>query len=134
MSLISTGSHRKALLTPCWHRPFWPEYGYDFDMNNPEPVIPDLSLDPTTLTQVVRLALGHETAVIKQWQAQPGGASQGAATAGVYRVSGVARDGDTPLDWTVILKIIRPAAAAFNPATREMDHAIYWKREALVYQ
>jgi hypothetical protein len=33
----------------------------------------------------------------------------------------------------LILKVIRPAAA-WNPAAREIDHPIYWKREALAYQ
>jgi hypothetical protein len=102
-------------------------------MSTPEPTISNLSLDPTVLSRVAGLALRKEAVVIEQGQAQPAGASRGSATAGVYRVSGVARDGDVPLDWAVILKIIRPAAAAFNPASREVDHPIYWKRGALVY-
>jgi hypothetical protein len=82
---------------------------------------------------MVCAVLGHESAAIERWQVHPLSASSGAATAGIYRVSGAATDHGTRLDWALILKIIRPAAA-WNPATREIDHPIYWQREALAYQ
>jgi hypothetical protein len=70
---------------------------------------------------------------IERWQVRSASASAGAATDGVYRVSGTASDGGTLLEWALMLKILRPAAAAWNPAAREIDHPIYWKREALAY-
>ena len=73
------------------------------------------------------------TSVEEHWQVQPLSASSGAATAGVYRVSGTVTDDGTHLEWALVLKIIRPAAAAWNPTAREIDHPIYWKREALAY-
>jgi hypothetical protein len=92
-----------------------------------------VALDPAVLTRVVRMALASDTAEVERWQVRPAGASRGAATAGVYRVSGIAYDHGTPAAWAVMLKVIRPAAAAFNPAVRAMDHPIYWKREVLAY-
>ena len=91
-------------------------------------------LDPAVLTGAVCAALGRDTVAIERWQMRPAGASAGAATEGVYRVSGTATDRGTLLEWTLVLKVIRTAAAAWNPAAREIDHPIYWKREALAYQ
>jgi hypothetical protein len=86
------------------------------------------------LTRAVCAALDRGSAAIERYQVQSLSASSGAATAGVYRVSGTANDRDIRRDWALVLKIIRPAAAAWNPAAREIDHPIYWKREALAYQ
>jgi hypothetical protein len=104
------------------------------DMDIHEPTGSSLPLEPTVLTRAVCAALDHGSAAIEHWQVQPLSASSGAATAGVYRVSGTANDRDIRRDWALVLKIIRPAAAAWNPAAREIDHPIYWKREALAYQ
>ena len=103
-------------------------------MNTREPISPSLTLDLAVLTRAVCAALGRSAIAIERWQVRPVGAGAGAATEGVYRVSGTATDRSTRLDWALILKIIRPAAAAWNPAAREIDHPIYWKREALAYQ
>jgi hypothetical protein len=94
----------------------------------------DLPVDSAILTRVVRAALGSERAVVERWQAQPAGASRGSATTGVFRLSGAAFERGALLEWAVMLKVIRPGAAAFNPAAREVDHPLYWKREALAYQ
>src|SRR5262245_33603384 len=102
-------------------------------MDTREPIGPSLTLDTAVLTRAVCAALGRGTAAIERWQLRPVGAGAGAATEGVYRVWGTATDSGTLLEWTLILKVIRPAAAAWNPAAREIDHPIYWKREALAY-
>jgi hypothetical protein len=93
-------------------------------------------IDPAVLKRVVSQALGSPEAQIDldSWQAQPATAGRGAATAGIYRVSGIARERDMPREWSIMLKLIRPGAAAWNPAAREMDHPTYWKREVLAYQ
>ena len=96
-------------------------------MNTREPISPSLTLDLAVLTRAVCAALGRSASAIERWQVRPVGAGAGAATQGVYRVSGTATDGGTRLDWALILKIIRPAAAAWNPAAREIDHPIYWE-------
>lgn len=93
-----------------------------------------LPLDSTILTQVVRAALVLPDAIVDHWQVRPAGPSQGAATVGVYWVAGTARVGPTVHPWAVILKLIRPAANAHNPAALDPAHPIYWKREALAYQ
>jgi Choline/ethanolamine kinase len=103
-------------------------------MDTHEPTSPALPLDLAVLTRAVCAALDRGSAAIERWQVRPLSGSSGAATAGIYRVSGTAADRGTRLDWVLILKIIRPAAAAWNPAAREIDHPIYWKREALAYQ
>lgn len=103
-------------------------------MNITDATTPALAIDSGVLAHVVQSAIGSATAVVDEWQARPAGASFGAATAGVYHVYGVARDGDALVNWTVILKVIRPAASTINPAAREIDHPIYWKRELLAYE
>jgi hypothetical protein len=74
------------------------------------------------LTRAVCAALDRRSVALERWQVRPLSSSSGAATAGVYRVSGTAADRGTHLDWALILKIIPPAAAAWNPAAREIDH------------
>src|SRR5215212_8669275 len=103
-------------------------------MDTREPMSPSLTLDPAVLTRVVCAALGSNTVAIERWQVRPAGASAGAATVGVYHVSGTADDRGTLAEWAIMLKILRPAAAAWNPAAREIEHPIYWKREALAYE
>jgi hypothetical protein len=103
-------------------------------MDTPEPAIPSLALDPAVLTCVMQTALGSGTAAIERWQVRPATSSRGSATAGVYHISGTAHDHGAPVEWAVILKILRPAAAAFNPASRAIDHPLYWKRELLAYE
>jgi hypothetical protein len=101
--------------------------GMDTQPFNPPP------LDAAGLTQVARSALQSTTVEVQRWHARPAGASSGSATAGVYHVTGTARDHGSSLDWSVVLKIIRPAANAANPASLDEGHALYWKREALAY-
>ncbi len=103
-------------------------------MDMPEPAISSLAFDPAVLTRAVCAALGSDTIAIERWQVRPAGASAGAATAGVYRVSGTADDRGALVQWAIMLKVIRPAAAAWNPAARAIDHPIDWKREALAYE
>ncbi len=88
----------------------------------PEPAISSLAFDPAVLTRAVCAALGSDTIAIERWQVRPAGASAGAATAGVYRVSGTADDRGALVQWAIMLKVIRPAAAAWNPAARAIDH------------
>jgi hypothetical protein len=103
-------------------------------MDTPEPGIPSLALDPAVLTRVVCAALGSDTAAIERWQVRSATSSRGSATAGVYHISGTADDRGAPAEWAIMLKILRPAAAAWNPAAREIDHPLYWKRELLAYE
>src|SRR5262245_43445739 len=91
--------------------------------------IPSLPLDRAVLTRAVCALLGRESVTIERYEVRPLSGSSGAATAGIYRVWGTANHRDIQRDWALILKIIRPAAAAWNPAAREIDHPIYWKRE-----
>jgi hypothetical protein len=98
-----------------------------------EPTSPALPLDGAVLTRAVCATPGRESVTIEHYEVRPLSGSAGAATAGIYRVWGTVNDRDIRRDWALILKIIRPAAP-WNPAAREIDHPIYWKREALAYQ
>jgi hypothetical protein len=95
------------------------------------------------LADVVRKALGSETAELTGCRVDGVageylvGAPTGAATGGVYRVSGNVidpRKGGLEVPWALILKVV-----SFNTAGSQLDfkdesHPLYWKREALAYQ
>jgi hypothetical protein len=59
--------------------------------------------------------------------------SHGPTTGGIYRVAAAAQGGEQDAPWSVILKILRPAAV---PPGDQDDPAswCYWPREALAYQ
>jgi hypothetical protein len=61
------------------------------------------------------------------------GHSHGVVTGGVYRVADAAMDEGQPAGWSVILKILSPAAL---PVGERDDPASwrYWRREVLVYE
>jgi len=102
-------------------------------MDTDNPGIPSLPLDRAVLTRAVCALLGRERTTIERYQVRQLSGSSGAATVGVYRVSGTATDHGTPHEWALILKIIQPGVPVWNPAAREIGHPIYWKREALAY-
>jgi hypothetical protein len=90
-------------------------------------------LDQKTLTSVVRRALRSATVEISEWQHTPLAKRNfsPATTAGLHRVSGSGSDRAQPLDWSVVLKVIR---LPDQPGAGEPSHPDYWKREALAYQ
>ena len=95
-------------------------------------------LDPRTLADVVRRALGAPEAQVETWLVErlPYRVIN-RVTAGLYRVGGAARAGGEPRAWTVFLKELRhlppDAGSSFNPSD-DPAHWNYWRREALVYQ
>src|SRR5262249_1289639 len=94
-------------------------------------------IDPSreTLTELVRQTLHNDTASLVEWTIQANKIGRGSATAGVYRVSGTAVDGNRQLPWALILKVGATSAHGHVPAVvSDSGHALYWKREALVYQ
>jgi hypothetical protein len=86
------------------------------------------AINQTTLTPLVRQALGNDALVVTTWTYQPiyGGAS---LLGHLYRFAGNAQIGDQLVPWSLILKVSQAALGSSDPA-----HARYWKREALVYQ
>ena len=58
----------------------------------------------------------------------------GTATGGMYRAAGTALADGCTLRWALIIKVMSLGASTLNPANREIDHPLYWKREVLVYQ
>ena len=97
-----------------------------------------LQLDPQTLTDVVRRALGAPEAEVETWRAEPLPYRViNRVTTGLYRVGGTARAGGQTYPWTLFLKELRhlppDAGSSFNPSD-DPAHWNYWRREALVYQ
>ena len=87
------------------------------------------ALDQTTLTPLVRSALGREGVELGDWQCQPvfGGVEMASS---LYRFSGDAQAGGETIPWTLILKI-----AQAPPGDGDHPQGVrYWKREALAYQ
>jgi hypothetical protein len=91
---------------------------------------PAPDLDDAMLTAPVRGALGSRDAAITEWACEPiAWTAIAATTAGIYRVSGRARDSRGEVPWMLVLKILRrPERAADDPAART-----YWRREADAY-
>jgi hypothetical protein len=60
----------------------------------------------------------------------------GSTTVGVFRVGGTAQAAEAIRPWSLILKVISPAAwnAMTGGQPAELSHPLYWKREALAYE
>jgi hypothetical protein len=84
------------------------------------------AVDAATLTPFVRRALDRETASLGDWQVAPFG---GSGRQGAYRFVGSALDDGQILPWSLVLKVVPPAAATDSPSGSS-----YGKREFLAYQ
>ena len=102
------------------------------------------ALDRATVTRIVRDALRRDSATIDAWHAEllyAPGAVFNPSNGGVYRVAGTARDADTSVPWSLIVKVLRspagmplPDGEVFPPDLAEDPTLFnYWKREALAY-
>ena len=96
-----------------------------------DPVIQ--SSDRAAIAGVVRAALGA-TAELVDWRMKAINPGMGSATGAMYRVTGSALVDRQAVPWSSILKVMSLTASNFNPASREVDHPLYWEREALAYQ
>src|SRR3712207_1963877 len=93
------------------------------------------TLTVSTLIGVLRQAFGVCAVEHLTWQCKVLKPSMGAATGGVYRVSGSARLAGLDTRWSLILKILSPSGRGLSTAERDdVAHPLYWKREALWYQ
>ena len=91
------------------------------------------SIDRATVADVVRAALGS-AAALADWYVEPINPGWGSATGAMYRVAGSALLDRQVVSWSSILKVLHLTASRTNPASREVDHPLYWEREALAYQ
>ena len=93
----------------------------------PEALPPPPELDPAALREPVRLTLGAARAEVTAWTVEPvhGGLDK---TSAVYRLRGTALAGGERREWSLILKVFRPAPGRDDP-----QGAFYWRREALAY-
>ena len=86
------------------------------------------TLDSITLIPIIQRAIGSETIDLGEWSFQEiqGGGGEGL---GIYRCLGQAIDRGTPIQWSLILKVLgRPEQGGDVSAWN------YWKREADAYQ
>ncbi|HLZ48855.1 MAG TPA: hypothetical protein VKR80_09430, partial [Candidatus Limnocylindria bacterium] len=99
----------------------------------------ELQLDHATLEPIVRRALGRPV-TLGAWSAVPFSYQvTNPLSAGIWRISGTARDGATHADWSVILKIaladydilLSRYPVALRP---ELEHAYLWDREVRAYE
>ena len=81
------------------------------------------------LRELVPRVLGEPSAVPGKWEPVPlkaFGALDGARS--VFNIRGMAHVGVAERPWSLVLKVLGPAAGPHDPA-----HADYWKRELLLY-
>jgi len=95
-------------------------------------------IDNNRLTPVVRQVVHRETLQLQDWRVtQLGGNAGNPVSLGLYRFEGNGMDGDEPVAWSVILKILQsPANVGWQNMGEGEDqtHWNYWKRELYVYQ
>ena len=82
------------------------------------------------LRELVPEILGEPRAVMGDWEAVPLKGSFGALdiARSVFRIQGMARVGEVESPWSLVLKVLGPAAGPDDPT-----HTDYWKRESLLY-
>lgn len=96
------------------------------------------ALDVKTLEPIARRALGRPV-TLGEWRAVPFSYQvTNPMSAGIYRISGTARDAGATVEWSVILKIALAdydvLLARFPALHRaELEHAYLWDREVLAY-
>jgi hypothetical protein len=97
-----------------------------------------LPVPAAALTTAVRRVLREPAAALMDWTATPlSHRVINQVTGGLWRVSGAALVAGTPVAWSLVLKVLRLAAAdvasEFAPSTIP-SHWNYWRREALAYR
>jgi hypothetical protein len=86
------------------------------------------ALDAEALGGLAGKASGRQGLRPLSWTVEPLLHHARHITAGVYRFAGRGLDGGEAVPWSLVLKVIRPAAA-FS----KLSSCFYWKREALVF-
>jgi hypothetical protein len=91
------------------------------------------AVESAELAAPVGRALGGAPAAVLDWELRPLLGGYGSATAGVFRLAGHARSpsGAGAAPWSLILKILQPAATA--RASAAPDAYGYWRREARLF-
>jgi hypothetical protein len=102
----------------------------------PEPTSIDpvvQSIDRATIAGIAQAALGASADLV-DWRVEAINPGMGWATGAMYRFTGSALVDRQVLPWSCILKTLSLTASSFNSASSEIDHPLYWEREALAYQ
>lgn len=99
-----------------------------------DPLFP---IEAASLTSIVRGMLGKPSAIVASWQVEPlAHRVINRVTAGLHRITGLAKDGEHVRHWSVVLKVLHlPADDATSPFNGSVDprHWNYWRREADLY-
>lgn len=93
-------------------------------------------LAPADRARLAGQALDGHGWTILSWGYERLYRTSGTATGGVFRVTGTAEAGGATRPWSLILKVVSPAAWLAMTAGQpvEPSHPLYWKREVLAYQ
>lgn len=91
-------------------------------------------LERGRVERIARQALGSETAQVEGWRVEVVEAGMGAATSGIYRLAGRAREGGAQVPWSAMLKVVSLDTRGARAAVEDEAHPLYWKREALAYK
>ncbi|GLV53858.1 hypothetical protein KDH_07090 [Dictyobacter sp. S3.2.2.5] len=91
-------------------------------------------LDQQTVTMLMHQVSGRQEIELSRWQLQELPGRTGAATDGVYRLTGIGMDQDRELEWSLVLKVLSLTPSGKASTADKLEHVLYWKREALVYQ
>jgi len=92
------------------------------------------ALSPAAVSSLASQALAGEGWVALEWRHARIHMSAGAASGGIFRLSGTAERGGQSRDWSIILKVVAPLAGMTPAQNEDQTHPIYWKREVLAYQ
>ena len=91
-------------------------------------------LDEQTVSVLMRQVLGRQDIERIQFQVHRASDWTGPATRGVYHLTGSGWAQEQEVEWSLFLKVLSLRSEGHNPVSSEQAHALYWKREALVYQ
>ena len=82
------------------------------------------------LRDLVPEILGEPRAVVGEWEPVPLKGTFGAldVARSVFKIQGLARVDGVERPWSLVFKVLRPAAGPDDP-----PHTDYWKRESLLY-
>ena len=93
------------------------------------------AIDKAMLEPIVRESEGSATLEVVDWRTEP--ISGGSTAAGVYRISGSAKDKGRHFGWSLVLKLLRPPAPGdrgMAAPSADPTRGTYWKREYLIYE
>jgi hypothetical protein len=91
-------------------------------------------LDEQTVRVLMRQVLGRQDIELLKFQVHRASDWTGPATRGVYHLTGIGREKEREVEWSLVLKVLSQTPEGRALGSSSQEHVLYWKREALVYQ